>query len=1053
MHITRFSLEHKPVIFVLMAIMIILGWRSYTSLPREANPSITIPIILVSTSYFGVSPGDIETLITQPIEKKVKEITDLKEVRSTSSEGLSMIEVEFNPDIDIDEAIQKVRDKVDLAKPELPADADDPMISEIDLSTFPIMLVNISGDYGLVKLKEVAEHLEDRFENIPGVLDVTITGGLDREVKVNIDLSKLKYYRISFKDVIDAIRNENRTIPGGSVEVGKLNYLIRVPGEFEQPETIRDIIVKVIDGQAVYIKDLAEVVYGFKERDSYARQNGVECITLSVKKRSGENIIAVSDGVKQEIARMMPFLPEGTKIDLLADQSKQIRRMVNELENNIISGLLLVVAVLVLFLGFRNSLFIALSIPLSMLISFIFIQALGYTLNMIVLFSLILALGMLVDNAIVIIENVYRHQQEGYGMLMAAWLGTREVGAAVSASTLTTVCAFAPMLFWPGIMGEFMGYLPATLIITLGSCLFVALIFNPVIAAQFMKKRTREAGRFDRGLQRVIAVYEKSLLFALRRRGATIGLSFALLVLILLFYGIFGRGVEFMPDVDPYQLTIDVTAPSGTNIDESNRIVKKIEARLPQFLGDVKNYTASVGFTMATTSNEMGGGGTPHKSRITLEFIDREYREQSSVITMEQIREAVSDIAGARIEVNKPEMGPPTGAPISIELSGDDFKVLGSLAQKIRREIRDIPGLVDLRDTFDQGRPELRVIIDREKARLYGLNTAKIANTVRTAINGTEASEYRINDEEYDITVRLSKEWRNQISDLEQLIIFDEGKPVPLSSIASLEFGGGFSSIKRKDLKRVVTITGNTAGRLDNEVLADIRTRLDAFELPSGYSIDYTGQNKEQQDSMEFLSGAFLIALLLIFLVLVSEFNSVITPFIIMLSVLLSLAGVFLGLLVTGTPFGVIMTGIGVISLAGVVVNNAIVLLDYTMKLRERGLEKQTAIVQAGKTRFRPVILTAVTTILGLIPLTTGLNIDFFNLTFTYGGDSQQWWGPMGFAVIFGLAFATFLTLIVVPVAYSLLDDVSVYFQRLAGVKREKLESAGTDALPDPAKS
>ncbi|RMD93808.1 MAG: efflux RND transporter permease subunit, partial [Calditrichaeota bacterium] len=466
MKLTRFSLYHKPVIFVLMAILIILGYRSYVSLPREASPSITIPLVLVSTPYFGVSPGDIESLITRPIEKKIKEITEVKEIRSTSSEGFSSIRVEFNPDIDIDEAVQKVREKVDLARPDLPDDAEDPIINEINFSDFPIMLVNISGDYGLVRLKKIAKDLEDQFESVPGVLDVSIIGGLEREVKVNINLARLKYYNISFKKVIDAIRDENTNIPGGSIEMGKLKYSVRVPGEFSTPEAINNIIVKVINGKPIYIKDLAKVEYGFKDRTSYARQNGLECITLSVTKRSGENIIQVSDGVKAKIQEALPTLPPGTRIDILADQSKIIHRMVNELENNIISGLILVVGVLFLFLGFRNSLFVAISIPLSMLISFVVIQALGYTLNMVVLFSLILALGMLVDNAIVIIENIYRHREEGAPLLEAAYKGTKEVGAAIIASTITTLCAFAPMIFWPGIMGEFMSYLPITLIIT-----------------------------------------------------------------------------------------------------------------------------------------------------------------------------------------------------------------------------------------------------------------------------------------------------------------------------------------------------------------------------------------------------------------------------------------------------------------------------------------------------------------------------------------------------------------------------------------------------------
>ena len=1050
MKITKSSLMHQPVIFVLMSIVLIMGLKAYNTLPREASPSITIPVVVVSTAYFGVSPEDIETLITQPIEKKLKEITEIKEIRSTSSEGFSSIQVEFNPDIDIDEAVQKVRDKVDLAKPELPEDAEDPVISEINFSDFPIMLVNISGEYGLVKLKKIAEDLEELFETVPGVLDVSITGGLEREVKVDLDLDRLKYYNISFQKVIDAIRDENTNIPGGAIDVGKLKFTVRIPGEFDHPDQIKDVIVKVVDGRPIYVKDIATVTYGFKERTSYARQNGLECITLSVIKRSGENIIEVADGIKEKIQEVLPTLPPGTRIDILADQSKMIHRMVNELENNIISGLILVVGVLFMFLGLRNSILVAVSIPLSMLIAFVVIQMMGYTLNMVVLFSLILALGMLVDNAIVIIENIYRHREEGHSLFEAAYRGTREVGGAIIASTITTLCAFAPMLFWPGIMGEFMRFLPVTLIITLSSSLFVALVFNPVFARQFMKLSEKQGRRrIDRLFARLITLYEASLSYALRHRKLTLAGSFGLLIFIFILYGFLGKGVEFFPEVDPQQIYVEITAPIGTNLEESNDIVKKIEEKLPPFLGDVKSYTANVGFSMQTRPIDGGGEGTPHKSRVTIDFVDREYRKQSSLLTMQQIREAISHIAGARIDVEKQAMGPPTGPPVNIEIAGDDFEVLGELARRIRQEIKNIPGLVDLRDDYNTGRPEVRVLIDREKANLYDLTTAKIARTIRTAINGTNASEYRVQEDEYDITVRLSPEWRQSIKQLEQLVIFHEGKQIPITSIADFKMAGGLATINRKDLKRVVTVSANVQGRLGNEVLAEVQRKLRNFPLPSGYAISYTGESEDQEESKAFLSNAFLVALLLIFLVLVYEFNSVSTPFVIMTSVILSLIGVLLGLLITRLPFGIIMTGIGVISLAGVVVNNAIVLLDYTIQLRNQGLEKMEALIRAGKTRFRPVILTAITTILGLIPLTTGLNFDFFSGKFSYGGESSQWWGPMGVAVIFGLAFATFLTLIVVPVAYSVLDEVSV---RVQSWVTARLGSAEKEAEPAVSK-
>ncbi len=1022
MSLTHFSLKHKPFVSVLVMVFVIMGLVSYITLPRESAPAITIPIVLVSTPYFGVAPSDIETLVTQPIERKLKEIADVKEIRSTSSEGMSTIEVEFEADIDIDVALQKVRDKVDLAKSELPKDAEDPIINEINLSEFPIMLVNISGDYDLVKLKEIAEDFEDQFETITGILDVTITGGLEREVKINVDLEKLKYYNLAFKDVIETIQNENQTIPGGSIEVGNLNYLVRVPGEFEDVEIIPELVVKSSGHTPIYMKDIADVEYGFKEKTSLAREGGRNCVTLSVKKRSGYNLIQIADEIKKIIEAEKAKLPSGTVVSITADRSKDIRTMVADLENNIISGLFLVVAVLFAFLGFRNSVFVAVAIPLSMLLSFIIIQALGYTLNMIVLFSLILALGMLVDNAIVLVENIYRHREEGYSPFQAALKGATEIAAPITASTVTTLVAFAPMIFWPGIMGEFMKYLPITLIITLSCSLFVALVVNPVLCEVFMKvgKKKHEQKFF----RRLVANYEKVLRFALNHRGAAIAAAFGTLMIIFILYGFFGQGVEFFPKVDPAQIMIEVTAPTGTRLEESDRIVNEIERQMPKFQQDVTSYVANVG-TEGSGGFSFGGGSSPHISWVTIEFVDRQERHQSSKKTMQEIRHDVERIPGARIEVQEPDVGPPTGPPVNVEISGDDFKVLGELAAAVRREIKNIPGLVDLKDDFDQGRPELKVRIDRKKAAIYGVNTADIAATIRTAIYGTEASDYRVGEDEYDITVRLKKSARNRLNVLENLTVFYEGTHIPLISLVDFEYAGGLTAIKRKDLKRVVTVSANVEGRLANDVLKDVQATIAGMAFPPGYMVQYTGENKEQEESQQFLSRAFMVALFLIFLVLVYEFNSAAIPFTIMVSVILSLIGVFFGLMVLRMPFGILMTGIGVISLAGVVVNNAIVLIDYTQQLRERGLAKMEAIIEAGKTRLRPVMLTAITTIVGLIPLSTGLNFDFFKFRFDIGGESSQWWGPMGVAVIFGLAVATFLTLVIVPVVYYILDGWS----------------------------
>lgn len=1027
MSITDFAIKRSTAVFVLVLIILVTGTTSYMSLPREASPDITIPVIIVSTPYFGVSPADMETLVTQPIEKELKNIGDVKEIRSSSSEGMSSISIEFEPDTDIDGALQKVRDKVDLAKAELPVDAEEPFIQEINFSNFPIMIINISGPYGLQRLKTVAEELEDKIEGVPGVLDVTLTGGLEREVKVNLDPEKMRYYNLDVKDVIDTIRDENLTIPGGSIDLGSYKYLVRVPGEFKTTGIIGDLVLKVRDGRPVYMRDVAEVIYGFKDVSSYARLNSVQCVSLSITKRSGENLIRIADEIKALIEVEKIRQPSGTTFSITADASTDIRKMVDDLENNIISGLILVLLVLLVFLGFRTALFVALAIPFSMLISFFVLQALGFTLNMVVLFSLILALGMLVDNAIVIVENIYRHGEEGVPMNEAASMGTKEVALPVIIATMTTLCAFFPMIFWPGIMGEFMNYLPKTLIITLSASLFVAMVINPVFCARLLKVKKVRSGAITEGKDHkpMVKWYREVLTGSLNRPISTIAASVLSLVIVLLLYAKLGSGVEFFPETDPSKIFIDIEAPLGTRLDVTDAIAKKAESGLAAY-PNVKQYVANIG--VSTGKFDMGGssGGPSNKARISIDFIDMEKRSRSSVLTSDTIREELLSITGADIKIQKEHQGPPTGPPINVEISGDDYELLGELSEKAARMITDVAGVVDLDDDYKVGNPEIRIWIDREKAAIYDLSTKKISDTIRTAIKGTEASSYREFEDEYDITVRFKEEKRSSIQDIKDIIVGHEGRQIPLVNIAKVQFSSGPGRIMRKDLKRVVTISAEVEGRLKTDALEEVQDILKGLDLPPGYSIEYTGEQEDQKESEEFLKKAFVLALLTIAFILVLEFNSIVTSSIIMFSVVLSLVGVFIGLMLTATPFGIIMTGIGVISLAGVVVNNAIVLLDYTIQLRDRGIERMEAIIMAGMTRLRPVLLTAVTTILGLIPMATGFYFDFKKMQWIIGSESAQWWGPMAVAVIFGLAFATVLTLIVVPVLYLLFDSASV---------------------------
>jgi multidrug efflux pump len=1043
MNISKLAIDNKVTVYILMALIIIVGIQSYNSIPKESAPSITVPFIFVTTPYIGVSPQDMENLVTQEIEKEVKGIKDVKKITSISQESFSFVNIEFTPDVNIDDALQKVRDKVAVAKTKMPQDIEEPVVSEINLSEQPMLYVNLSGNFGLATLKDIADNLSDDVEAIPGVLAADVKGGLEREVKINVDAHRLKYYGLSFDDIIGKIGLENRSIPGGSVDIGNQNYLIRVPGEFDDPAKISDIVVKSEMGQPIYVRDVAQVIYGYKERTTMSRENGREAVTLVIKKRSGENIIRISDEIKSLIKSKESQIPKGLTISYTGDESKSIKNTVHELENGIITGFLLVCIILLASMGLKNAFLVATSIPFSFLISFIVLNALGITMNIVVLFGLILVLGIIVDDAIVVVENIYRLQEsEGYNPHDAAIEGPREVQVPVTIATFTIISSFAPLLFFPGIVGEFMKYLPITLIICLFSSLFVALVINPVLASQFIdfkkdrdkleKKNkwynfiTRFHLWFDNLFARVVKAYEKTIRFCLRHRKLTILGTVAFLILVFFLYGKFNNGVEFFPSVEPRQAYINLNMPVGTNLDKSNEVSKVIEEKLPAFK-DIEFFLTNVGSEIG----EGFGSDASNKSTITLSFYDKVDRSKSSFETIEDIREAVSGITTADLRIIKQQGGPPTGPPVNIEISGDDFGMLGKFADEVKREIKDIPGIKDLKDDYDEARPEIKIEVNREKASLYGLNMTSIASTVRTAINGTTASKFRVGDDEYDITVRLDSAQRENIRLIEDIYLSGkDGAKVPLTSVANVTFSGGIGAINRKDLKRVVTVSANAEGRLGNEVLADVTAKLKNYNLPSGYVISYTGEQEDQQESTDFLSKAFLVSLLLVFFFLVVEFNSIVSPIIIMFTVLLSLIGVLLGLLITDTPFGIIMTGIGVISLGGIVVRNAIILLDFQVELQKRGLSKMESLVQSGMIRLRPVFLTAAATISGLIPLTTGVDFDWRSLSWIIGGENTAFWRPMGVAIIFGLSFATFLTLVVVPAIFYSVTNLVERFRK-----------------------
>ncbi len=1079
MIISDSAIKNRISVLVLSLIILLTGTYCYITLPRESSPDITIPYVFVKTNYRGVSPKDIENNITIKIEKKLKGLDNVKNITSVSSEGLSRINIEFTPGTDIDEILPKVKDKVDEAKQELPGDLDsDPSVYEVNFSDMPIVIYTLSGECGARVLKKIADDLADEIEAQPGVLKASITGGIKREIRVEVDIDKLAYFRIPILALQRVISSENRNSSGGAITLGNGRYVLRVPGEFKSPQEILNLVVATHGGKPVYLKDVAKVIDGNRDLISKSRLDGIDSINISVKKRVGENIIEVAERVDRVVREAGKTFPRNTKITKLMNETKRIKLMVADLENNIITGLILVITVLFLSLGFRNALLVGLAIPFSMLLSFAMLSSLGITLNMVVLFSLTLALGMLVDNAIVIIENIYRYIQQGVPEIDAAMKATSEVAWPVIGSTLTTLAAFIPLIFWPGIMGEFMKYLPITLVITLSSSLFTALIINPALCAMFMKSKavinTAQGDENEIKLAEKIAdqgekpvkiegfilsMYEKIMVLVLEKKLVTLFSAFATLIILfeiwLLGIGI-EKPVEFFPKVDPASVFINIDPPEGADLEYIDRIIRSTEIALAGSREDyhsamaLKEHSNSRGekFMAPTDINNIehiytkavqgsGGGfsfGSNLPNHIGIQFIDFEKRKTSTNEDLNLLRERVKNIAGAKITVEEEKHGPPTGPPINIEISGDSFEILGKIADKIKAELGKIPHVNGIRDTYVKGLPSIKIEIDRQRAALFQLTTSAIGFAIKTAYNGLDVSTYYEGDDEYDITVKLSKKNRNVVDILHKLMIpAPTGEIIPLTTIAKIQYSGSIGDIVRVNHNRVVTVSAH----VDETKIpgAVVRKRaepmLAKLSLPPGYKIKFTGEDESQKEAQDFLSKAFAIALLFIFLILVSLFNSIAQPVIILTSVILSLGGVFLGLFVLELPFGIIMTGVGVISLAGVVVNNAIVLIDYINTLRRRGMELTEAVIAGGATRLRPVILTAVTTILGLIPMVTGVSWDFHIMELSLTSESTLWWKSMAIVVIFGLIVSTILTLVVVPALYTLIETIKLKFKTL----------------------
>jgi multidrug efflux pump len=1076
---TSWSIDNKTSIYILALFISLAGIISYNNLPKS-------------------SPTDIENLITKPIEKKIKSISGVKKLKSMNVQDFSVITVEFETNVKVDEAKRKVKDEVDKARTDLPTDLkSDPAVVEVNFSDLPVMYINISGDYALQSLKKYAELAKDKIESLPSVTRVDMVGALDREIQVNLDLTAIGAAGITMDDVSRAIQYENMRISGGNIDLDNMQRSLGVSGEFKSVSDIENIVIRSGTGATLYLKDVAKIVDGFKEKESFARLEGKPVITLNIVKRAGENLIETSDNCRNIIDELQKSgsYPKDLNVVFTGDQSTSTRVTVHDLINTIIIGFILVTLILMFFMGATNAIFVGLSVPLSCFVAFLIMPSLGFSLNMIVLFSFLLALGIVVDDAIVVIENTHRiFHEEKLPISVAAKKAAGEVFMPVLSGTLTTLAPFVPLAFWTGIVGKFMFYLPVTLIITLLASLLVAYIFNPVFAVDFMEdehaavdvakekkafKRTSilfavisifgyVGGGFGLGnllvflylmyamhhfwLKNVIKTFQTKTWPAFQERyknfvsWVIVGSrpvwmllgTVVLLVVSVVVTIIRKPGVDFFPQAEPNFTYVYLTLPTGTNAKYTDSMVKIAEKRVFEVIGEKNPLVESVISNVAIGATDPNSGDrttASNKGKITVAFVEFAKREGRSTSEMlKQIRDKIGVLPGCDIVVEQERNGPPVGKAINIEIRGDEFNDLVSSAADLKAYLngKNIAGVEELKTDFVSSKPEVTIVIDRERANRLGISTAQIGMALRGSIYGTEASKFKDANEDYPIMVRLNKESTNNLDELlnmkivyRDMLMGGRIRQVPLSAVASATYTNTYGAINRLNQKRVITLSSNVIkGYATNEVVANVDNAIKQFKKSDKVEIEMTGEQEQQKETQSFLGVAMLASIGLIVLILVTQFNSTTKPLLILSEIFLSIIGVLLGFAIFDMNFSVVMTGIGIVALAGIVVRNGILLVEFTDLLREQGMGLREAIIEAGKTRMTPVLLTASATILGLVPLAIGLNLDFatlfseFNPHLYLGGDNVAFWGPLSWTMIFGLGFATFLTLVLVPAMY-----------------------------------
>ena len=1140
--LSSMAVNNRKTIYLIITILIIGGLSAYKNMPRESFPQIQVPEIYVNVPYPGNSPEIITDKIIKPFEKELNKLKGIENISSTAIQDFGIVKIEFDFGITpkeakraVEEALSDARSTKTFAQ-DLPVE---PTIQEIDVNEFPIININLSGEYPVDILKQKAELLKDKIESISEINAVDIRGVQEKKVKIEIRKFDAESKRVSFGDIESAIQSENTTIGAGNLKIDGIDNFLIIEGKFKNYMDLEDLVIKHENQDNVYLRDVADISFTDADTTSYARQNNQPVVMLDVKKRAGANIINAIDQIKVVVEDLQKSFPKNMKLTYTNDQSIMIRSQISNLENSIVFGVILVVFVLLFFLGLRNALFVGIAIPFSMFLSFILLNAAGVSLNIMVLFSLVLALGMLVDNGIVVVENVYRLMDEGLSAIEATKKGIGEVAWPIIASTATTLAAFVPLALWPGIIGEFMQYLPITLMIVLGSSLFVALVITPVLLAVLMrvegKKRNRKKilkvflvfvllgivfnllsinglGNLfvitgililingtllapgtlwfqNTFLPKLETYYQKLLnwmLYKKRPLWVVLGTFFTLFLSFVLT-AVFPPKVLFFPENQPNYINVFVELPVGTNIAQTNATTLEIKKAIDNALNTpidnndtltylnaadieiieekiistpfVESIIEQVGKGTSDPNSGPSYGETPNKSRITVSFCEFSHRKGLNTSKVKQLIEKVligNFHADITIIVDKEQSGPPQKPPVNIEITGsENYGDLTRKAESIQQFLikKNISGIQKLKLDVEVNKAEIQININREYAKRVGLSTGQIAQSIRTSLFGKDVSTYNYNEEDYDINIRFNNKDRNSMSSiLQQKIMFmnNMGKKlsIPISAVVKdIKIINKHAAVIRKNQKNTVTVfTGVQEGYNPNEVTSVVKKHLEDFDdskqgrlfLAEGFKYKFTGQMEDQEKELAFLSTALLFAVFLILLILVTQFNAFSSPIIILSSVVLSLAGVFLGIVISRNDFVIIMTMIGIISLAGIVVNNAIVLVDYTNLIRKRkrkeiGLSSddliphedfKLSVIEGGKTRLRPVLLTAITTILGLFPLASGMNINFFTLVTSwdpqifFGGDNVIFFKPMSLAIIYGLTFATFLTLVVVPIMY-----------------------------------